>query len=89
MDTNGFNRIYAFSPNANEFLEYCRCLGVPIPGWSLFTDDQMTKSISVESIASFETLADFMDTNKCFLHRVFPGQMQILLVTMGMSISVS
>lgn len=30
-----------------------------------------------------ESLADFMDANKSFLHRVFPDQMEILLITMG------
>ncbi|KAI6191533.1 Pseudouridine-metabolizing bifunctional protein [Aphelenchoides bicaudatus] len=68
VETGSADKIAGFSPNANEFIEYCKCLGVSIP---------------VESLINFNALADFINTNKSFLHRIFPDQMEFLIVTLG------
>lgn len=82
VETGSVDKISGFSPNTNEFIEYCNSLGVSVPGIEIL-NFKINHTFLVESLVSFEALADFINTNKSFLHRVFPDQMQFLLVTMG------
>lgn len=82
FDIDSLSKLNAFSPNMNEFLEYSKCLGVTLPG---LKKSFITFTILDKYLENLESLGDFINTNTSFLQRVFPDQMELLLITMGVN----